>query len=347
MSSVACLVSPFSFVHVISQIPDADTVALRSCALLSCVATRASAFDDEGVSASAVADGARLACATIVATPHNKIGITHNNFILFSNSRQSNYRMLSAVSMFWNPPTREEFGDAQLFGPGAPLGFELSNDIRNTNLQEFARHMLLRVCNVVIAIWKDPHPDEPAGSCRGEIACGEGSSSGVRRIEDGEGERVQGPGERIGTGRTEVPGIFVQEGTRQKLGSVSGRMICHAVSIVPAECASAIFPFPGIFARGIEHSQSRPKSGQNDGWWTEGFMGVYMKFILNCKRSSGQSRRQNWELIQVCFGDCRRRWRLFLRLVLLLMLRHWGIGESGKHRIIGRGLVLFGLLGHR
>src|ERR1700730_14958952 len=83
MSSVACLVSPFSFVHVISQIPDADTVALPSCALLSCVATRASAFDDEGVSASVIADGARLACAAIVAMPLNKSGITHNNFILF------------------------------------------------------------------------------------------------------------------------------------------------------------------------------------------------------------------------------------------------------------------------
>src|ERR1700676_702639 len=173
MSSVACLVSPFSFVHVISQKPDADTVALLSCALLSCVATRASAFDDEGVSASAVAGGARLACSTIVTLPHKKIRITHNNFRLLSNPRQSNYKMLSAVSMFWSPPTREEFGDAQLFGPGAPLGFELSNGIPNTNLQEFARHMLLRVRNVVIAIWKDPHPDEPASNCRRDIACGE------------------------------------------------------------------------------------------------------------------------------------------------------------------------------
>src|SRR5580700_5549773 len=165
MSSVACLVSPFSFVNVISQKPDADTIALLSCPLLSCVATPASAFDDEGVSASAVAGGARLACATIVAMPHNKIGITHNNFIRSPIPDNPITRCYRRFSMFWNPPTREEFGDAQLFGPGAPLGFELSNGIPNTNLQEFARHMLLRVCNVVIAIWKDPHPDEPASSC--------------------------------------------------------------------------------------------------------------------------------------------------------------------------------------
>jgi hypothetical protein len=92
--------------------------------------------------------------------------------------------MLSVV--FWNPPTREEFGNAQLFCPGSPLGFELSKDIPNTNLQELARHALFRVCNVVIAIRKDPHPDEPAGSCRSEIACGERSSSGICLIEDGE-----------------------------------------------------------------------------------------------------------------------------------------------------------------
>jgi hypothetical protein len=64
-------------------------------------------------------------------------------------------------------------------------------------------------------------------------------------------------------------------------------MICHSVSIVPSECVSAILPFPGIFVRRIEHSQSRPKGRQDDGRWTEGFMSVYMKFILNRKRSSG------------------------------------------------------------
>src|SRR6267142_5093009 len=108
MLSVACLVSPFSFVRVICQMPDADAVALLSCALLSCVATRASVFDSEGVSASAVVDGAPLTCAAIVAMAHTNVGTTHNNFILFSNSRQSNYRVLSAALMFWNPPTREE-----------------------------------------------------------------------------------------------------------------------------------------------------------------------------------------------------------------------------------------------
>src|SRR5580704_15254807 len=118
--------------------------------------------------------------------------------------------MLSVV--FWNPPTREEFGNAQLFCPGSPLGFELSKDIPNTNLQELARHALFRVCNVVIPIREDPHPDEPAGSCRSEIACSESGSSGIRLIEDGEDKRMYGPDERIGTGRTQVAGIFVQEG---------------------------------------------------------------------------------------------------------------------------------------
>src|SRR4029077_1634130 len=249
--------------------------------------------------------------------------------------------------MFWNPPAREEFGNSQLFGPRPPLGFELSDDIPNTNLQEFARHMLLSVCNVVIAIWKDPHSNEPAGSCRSEIACGKGRSSMVRLIEDGEGKRMYGPDERIAAGRTQVAGIFVQEGTYQKLGSVSGRMICHPVSIVPAERVSAIFPCPGIFVRRIEHSQSRPKGGQDHGWWTKGFMSVYMKFILNCKRSSGQSWRQDWELIQVCFGCRRRRRRLGLRLILYLILRHRCIGKGREHCIISQRQVVFGLIGYR
>src|SRR5258708_7042874 len=124
-------------------------------------------------------------------------------------------------------------------------------------------------------------------------------------------------------------------------------MICHSVSVVPAECASAIFPFSGIFARWIEHSQSRPKGRQDDGWWTEGFMGVYMNFVLNCKRRSSQSRRQDWELIQVRFGVSRRRWRLVLRPILRLILRQGCIGKGGEHCVISPVQVLIGLLGCR
>ena len=120
--------------------------------------------------------------------------------------------MLWAV--FWDPPTREDFGNAKLFGPRSPLGFELSKDIPDPNLQELTRHVLLRVGNVVISIWKYPHPNEPARSCRSEIACGESSSSGVRLVEDGEGKCMHRPDERIGAARTLVAGIFVQEGTR-------------------------------------------------------------------------------------------------------------------------------------
>jgi hypothetical protein len=80
------------------------------------------------------------------------------------------------------------------------LGFKLSQDIPDANLKELARHVLFRVCNVVIAMRKDPHPNEPAGSRRGEIACCEGSSSGIGLIEDGEGKRMCSPGERIGAG---------------------------------------------------------------------------------------------------------------------------------------------------
>jgi hypothetical protein len=66
-------------------------------------------------------------------------------------------------AMFWDPPTRKDFGNAKLFGPWSPLWFELSKDVPNTNLQELARHVLLSVRNVVIAIREDPHPDESAG----------------------------------------------------------------------------------------------------------------------------------------------------------------------------------------
>src|SRR5258708_16942121 len=179
------------------------------------------------------------------------------------------------MSVFSDPPTREDFGNAKFFGPGSPLGFELSEDISNTNLQELARHVLLRVCNVVIAVRQDSHPNEPTGSRRSEIACRGGGFSGIRLIEDSEGERVYGPGERIGAGRTQVARILVQEGACQKLGSVSGRVIRHSVSVIPAECGSAIFPILGIFARWIEHSQARPKGRHDDGWRTEGLIRVY------------------------------------------------------------------------
>src|SRR5260370_10067741 len=191
--------------------------------------------------------------------------------------------------MFWNPPTREEFGNAQFLGPRSPLWFELSNDIPNTSLHDFARDVLISVSSVVIASWKDAHPHEPACSCRSEIACGEGSSSVVRLIEDSEGKRMYGPDERIRTRRTQVAGIFVQEGTCQKLGRVSGRMICHSVSIVPAECACAVFPFLRIFARWVAHSQARPKGRPHAGGGTQGFMSVVMKFILTTHNSPGHT----------------------------------------------------------
>src|SRR5580704_18839497 len=102
--------------------------------------------------------------------------------------------------VFPDPPTRQDFGNAKLFGPGPPLGLELSQDIPNPNLQELARHVLLRMRNVVIAIRKDPHPNEPAGSCRSEIAGREGGSAGVRLIEDSEYKGMYGPEDGIGTG---------------------------------------------------------------------------------------------------------------------------------------------------
>src|SRR5258708_809841 len=40
--------SPFSFVHVITQMPDADAVGLLSCPLLSCVASSASGLEECG-----------------------------------------------------------------------------------------------------------------------------------------------------------------------------------------------------------------------------------------------------------------------------------------------------------
>jgi hypothetical protein len=123
------------------------------------------------------------------------------------------------------------------------LGFELGEDVPNPNLQELARHVLLRVRDVVIAIRKDPHPNEPAGSCRSEIAGREGGSAGVRLIEDSECKGMYSPKDGVGTGRTQVAGIFVQEGAGQKLAGESGGVVCEPVSIIPAECPSAVLPF--------------------------------------------------------------------------------------------------------
>jgi len=229
-----------------------------------------------------------------------------------------------------------------VIGPRSPLGFKLSQDVPDTNLQELARHVLFGVCNVFIAMRKDPHPNEPAGRRCSEIACGEGSSSGIGLIEDREGKRMYGPGERIGAGGTEVAGIFAQKGACQKLGGVSGGTICQSVPIVSAECAGAIFPFLGIFARWIDHCQSCAKSRQNDGGWAEGFVGIDNKFVFNGHRSSGQSGRQNWVLIQMCSGDCRRLWKWILGLILRL----GGIGKSDDHCIMRREHLLLGPVGH-
>jgi hypothetical protein len=149
---------------------------------------------------------------------------------------------------------------------------------------------VLGACNLVIAIRKDPHSNEPAGRCRSEVPCREGSSSGICLIEDCEGKCMDGPDERIGTCRSQVAGIFVQEGTCQKLSSVSGPTICQSVSVIPAKCVGAIFPLFRIFARWIKHSRSCAKGWQDDGWWTEGFVFVYAKFILGSvkPRSSGR-----------------------------------------------------------
>ena len=55
--------------------------------LLSCVAACASVFEEDGIRASGVAFGTLLACAVLIAMAQIKVGTTHNNFILFSNSR--------------------------------------------------------------------------------------------------------------------------------------------------------------------------------------------------------------------------------------------------------------------
>jgi hypothetical protein len=62
-----------SFVHVISQMPEAHAVALPYC-----LATGASVFEAEGVRASAVVVGALLTCAVIVVMAHVCIGCAND-----------------------------------------------------------------------------------------------------------------------------------------------------------------------------------------------------------------------------------------------------------------------------
>jgi hypothetical protein len=80
------MVSPLSFVQVISQTPDAGTVALPSCGPLFCVATCA-VFEEGRAGAPAVGVGALLTCAAMVAVAHTAVRTTHDNFTQFSNSR--------------------------------------------------------------------------------------------------------------------------------------------------------------------------------------------------------------------------------------------------------------------
>jgi hypothetical protein len=68
--------------------PDADAGALLSRALLSGAVTRSGVFE-AGLGVSGIAVGVLLTCAALVATAHTKVETTHNNFILFSNFRQS------------------------------------------------------------------------------------------------------------------------------------------------------------------------------------------------------------------------------------------------------------------
>ena len=71
----------------------------------------------------------------------------------------------AVLGVFGNPPSWKDLRKVYFLCPRPPFGLELSNDISNAELQKLTRHVLFCVCEIVIAIRKDAHPNEPSGSC--------------------------------------------------------------------------------------------------------------------------------------------------------------------------------------
>jgi hypothetical protein len=158
----------------------------------------------------------------------------------------------------------------QFFGPRSPLGLKLSSNVPDSDLQELADHTLFRVRYIVIAIRKDAHANKTPGRSRREVTSRESISAGIRLVDNGEGEGVKGPPQRIDAGGALVARIFMQNETGKKLRSLPGDAIGNFVPVNSAKRTGTVLPISRVVVWWIKHLEACPKCRQNHGGRAKG-----------------------------------------------------------------------------
>jgi len=166
------------------------------------------------------------------------------------------------------------------FGQWPPLRLKLSSYVPDSDLQELTSHTLFRMRYIVVAVRKDAYAHEPPGCGRSEVTHRESISAGIRLVEDGEGERVEGSAQWIGAGGALVARVFMQKETSKKLCGLPGGAISLFVPVDSAKCASAVLPFSWVVVWRIKHLEACTKCGKNHSGRAKSFMDVDLKLVF-------------------------------------------------------------------
>ena len=100
--------------------------------------------------------------------------------------------------MLRNPPSRKYLLQVYFLGQRPPLRLKLSSYVPDSDLQELTSHALFRMRYIVVAIRKDAHSHETPGCSRSEVTYRESISAGIRFVDNGESECVDGSAQRVG-----------------------------------------------------------------------------------------------------------------------------------------------------
>src|SRR6185369_10688153 len=167
--------------------------------------------------------------------------------------------------MLRDPPSRKDLLKVYFFGQRPPLRLKLGSDVPDSNLQELTSHTLFRMRYIVVAVRKDTHAHEAPGCSRSEVTYGESISAGIRLVDDGEGDRVEGSAQWIGASGAQVARVFMQKETRKKLRSLPGGAIGLFVTVNSAKRGSSIFPFSWVVVWRIQHLEACTKRRKDYG----------------------------------------------------------------------------------
>jgi len=125
-------------------------------------------------------------------------------------------------------------------------------------------------------------PTKPTGCSRSEVTYRESISAGIRLVDDGEGERMEGSTQWIGAGGALVARVFMEKVTREKLSRLPGGAIGNFVPVGSAKCLSSVLPFSWVVVWRIEHLEARTKCRKNHSGRAKGLMDVDLKLIFPC-----------------------------------------------------------------